>query len=87
MEEQLIIEIWDTFRDYIPEKGRDTAASQFLDFLVSKDVETETLESLLGFDPSLDTAIELVLKEFHSDTDEYNDDLDFDDIDEDDEDY
>ena len=59
MEEQLIIEIWDTFRDNIPEKGRETAAAQFVDFLVGKDVEIETLEGLLGYDPHLDSAIEL----------------------------
>lgn len=76
MEEQLIIEIWDTFRDNIPEKGRETAAAQFLDFLVSKDVEVETLEGLLGYDPHLDGAIELVLEEHHGEEeiiDDYGD--------------
>jgi hypothetical protein len=46
MEEQLIFEIWDTFRDHIPEKGRDTAAAQFVDFLVNKDVDAEALEGI-----------------------------------------
>ena len=53
MEEHLIIEVWDTFKDYIPEKSRDTAASQYIDFLVGQDVELETLESVLGYDPHL----------------------------------
>ena len=64
MEEQLIFEIWDTFRDNIPEKDRETAAAQFVDFLVNKDVEVDTFEGLLGYDPHLDTAVELVLEEF-----------------------
>ena len=64
MEEQLIFEIWDTFRDHIPEKGRGVAAEQFVDFLVDKDVEVETFEGLLGYDPHLDAAVELVLEEF-----------------------
>jgi hypothetical protein len=67
MEEQLIFEIWDTFRDNIPEKGRDTAAAQFVDFLVNKDVDAEALESLLGYDPNLDSAIGVVLAEFRDD--------------------
>jgi hypothetical protein len=70
MEEQLIIEIWDTFRDYIPEKSRETASNQFLDFLVGKDVEVATLESLMGYDPHLDSAIELVLADFRDEDDD-----------------
>ena len=34
MEEQLIIEIWDLFKEYIPGKNMDTAANHFVDFLV-----------------------------------------------------
>ena len=75
MEEQLIIEVWDTFRDYIPEKSRETAANQFVDFLVGKDVEVEVLEGMLGYDPHLDSAIELILDEFKEDD---IDDVDFD---------
>ncbi len=70
MEEQLIFEIWDTFRDHIPEKGREVAAEQFVDFLVGKDVELETFEGLLGYDPHLDAAVEMVLEEFREGGDE-----------------
>jgi hypothetical protein len=78
MEEQLIIEIWDTFKDYIPEKSRETASSQFLDFLVGQDVDVATLEGLMGYDPHLDSAIELVLADFREDEgeiDELDDDF------------
>jgi hypothetical protein len=84
MNEELIIDIWETFKDYIPEKTRETAASQFLDFLVGQDVDTETIEGLKGYDPHLDEAIDLVLKD-QDDSDE-----DFDEEDEkwdDEEDY
>ena len=74
MVEQLIFEIWDTFRDHIPEKGRDTAAAQFVDFLVNKDVDAEALEGLLGYDPHLDAAIEVILAEFRDDGDVDEDD-------------
>lgn len=82
MEEQLIIEVWDTFRDYIPEKTRETAASQFVDFIIGKDVELTVLESLLGYDPHLDSAIELAIKEFRDD-----DEIDEEEFGEDEEDY
>ena len=86
MDEQLIIEVWDVFKEYISEKNRDTAANQFVDFLSSKDVDENTFESLLGYDSHLDSAIELILKEYESDEDDDLDELEgF--PDEDDEDY
>jgi hypothetical protein len=75
MEEDLIIEIWDTFKEYVPEKNRDNAASHFVDFLIGRDVEMSVIEGLSGFDPHLDTAIETVLEE--------NGDIDNDDEDDD----
>ena len=77
MEEQLIIEVWDTFRDYIPEKSRETAASQFVDFIIGKDVELSVLESLLGYDPHLDSAIEVAIKEFKDEDAEDEEDYDY----------
>lgn len=73
MDDQLIIEIWETFKDYIPEKSRETAASQFVDFLQTREVDDETLKMLLGYDSNLDSAIELVLEEENHEDD---DDLD-----------
>jgi len=63
MDESLIMEIWDTFREYIPDKNKEMAANQFVDFLLGKDIETADLESWMGFDPYLDTAIKAVLDE------------------------
>jgi hypothetical protein len=67
MEEDLIIEVWDVFKEYVPEKNRETAASHYVDFLLGKDVETSTLEGLIGYDSALDSAIELVLGETEED--------------------
>lgn len=82
MNEELIIEIWDTFKEYVPDKNKEHAANQFVDFLVGKDVELETLEGLKGFDSYLDEAIDLVIEEFKAlDGDEddvdYGDDEDY----------
>jgi hypothetical protein len=74
MEEQLIFEVWDTFREHIPEKGRGIAAEQYVDFLVSKDVDIDTFEGLMGYDSHLDSAIQLVLDEHqNNDENEYED--------------
>jgi hypothetical protein len=85
MEEDLIIEIWDTFKEYVPEKNRDTAATHFIDFLIGRDVEMSVIESLVGFDPHLDTAIENVMDEENGYDDDKNENGDWEY--EDDEDY
>ena len=63
MDESLIMEIWDTFREYIPDKNKDTAAAQYIDFVLGKDVETAVIEGLVGYDTHLDEAIKNVLDE------------------------
>jgi hypothetical protein len=63
MEEDFIIELWDAFKAYIPEKNKNDAASHFVDFLVGHDVSNSLLEELQGYDTYLDRAIDLVLEE------------------------
>ena len=73
MEEALIIEIWDTFREYIPDKNKEMAAQQFVDFLLGKDVETSVIEGLSGYDPHLDEAIKNVVDQTETTDDEDDD--------------
>lgn len=73
MEEALIIEIWDTFREYIPDKNKEMAAHQFVDFLLGKDVETSVIEGLSGYDPHLDEAIKNVVDQTETTDDEDDD--------------
>ncbi len=61
MDESLVMEVWDTFREYISDKNKEMAAAQYVDFLLGKDIDASTLEGFLGYDPHLDTAIENVL--------------------------
>jgi hypothetical protein len=63
MEESLIMEVWDTFREYIPDKNKEMAANQYVDFLLGKDVDTSVLEGLMGYDPYLDDAMKAVIDE------------------------
>lgn len=71
MEEHLIMTVWDMFREYIPEKNREMAANQYVDFLLGNDVSVETLNSYTGYDPHLDDAIKSVTEE---ESDEEEDD-------------
>ena len=75
MEEDQIIGVWDTFKDYIPEKNRETAATHFVDFLIAQDVELSVLESVMGFDSHLDSAIQLIVDEFNDENQIDEDDI------------
>jgi len=81
MEEDQIIGIWDVFKEYIPEKNKDTAANHFVDFLVGQDIECSVLQGLVGYDTHLDDAIELVLGDEVEEEEEedysYDDDEDY----------
>lgn len=73
MEEQLIIEIWDLFKEYIPAKNMDIAANHFVDFLADHDVDTSVMSSLQGMDSHLDEAIKALLREEEGFEDEEDD--------------
>jgi hypothetical protein len=73
MDESLIMEIWDTFREYVPDKNKEMAANQYVDWLLGKDIKTEDLEGWMGFDPYLDDAIKAVLDE-HAEFEDVDDD-------------
>jgi DUF1680 family protein len=67
------MEVWDTFREYIPDKNKELAAHQYVDFLLGKDVEIAALEALMGYDPHLDIAVKAVVdeeKEFEDEEDD-----------------
>ena len=63
MEEGLIMEIWDTFKEYISEKNKGMAATHFVDFLLGNEIDINTLEGYLGYDPYLDDAIKVVIED------------------------
>jgi hypothetical protein len=85
MEEDLIIEIWDVFKEYISDKNKEVAANHYVDMLLGKDVEASVLKSLLGYDSHLDDAINLALEAEFSEEDEESYDEDGWDYDEDEE--
>lgn len=70
MEADQIIEIWDVFKEYIPEKNKETAASHYINFLIGQGTNTSDLRSVIGYDSHLDDAIELATGVEDEDEDE-----------------
>lgn len=83
MDESLIIEIWDTFKEYVSDKNKEVAAHQYVDYLLGKDIDLAALEALMGYDHHLDVAIKAVMDEEA----EWGDDEDSDDTYYEDEEY
>ena len=48
-----------------------------MDFLVGQDVELSVLESVMGYDANLDSAIEIIIEEYKDEDDIDEDDLDY----------
>jgi len=77
MEEQDIMNIWDIFLEYIPDKNRDVAATRYVAYLISCDTDMEILESILGNDDYLDSAIEEILEDHDSNLEDEDEDKDW----------
>jgi hypothetical protein len=69
MKEDLIADIWTVVVEHIPEKQRKDVAADFVNTLIDHGVKDSILDSLLGVDPYLDTAIE-----YATDGDDYSED-------------
>jgi hypothetical protein len=78
MEEDLIIEVWDVFKEYISDKNKETAANHFVDFLLGKDVDSATLKALVGYDTYLDDAIDIIVSGDKDDEEDEKDDWSYD---------
>ena len=64
MTEDLIVDIWNSLKEYFDKKQIDTAASRFVDTLVDNGVDDSILRSAIGGDEYLDEAIEYYFDEF-----------------------
>jgi hypothetical protein len=57
MKEDLIADIWTVIIEHIPEKHRKDVATDFVNTLLDHGIKESVLESLIGIDSYLDTAI------------------------------
>jgi len=80
MKDVLIADLWGVIVEHIPEKHRKDVAADFINTLLDYGIKDSVLESLMGVDPYLDTAIEYSID--GEEVDDY-DDEDYPDDDED----
>jgi hypothetical protein len=74
MKDDLIADLWSVVVEHIPEKHRADVAADFVNTLLDYGIKESVLESLLGVDPFLDTAIEYAIdgEEIEEDVDSYD---------------
>ena len=77
MKEDLIVDIWNTFIEHVPEKAKKDIAYDFINVLLDNGVKESVLEGLIGVDSHLDAAIEYAIdgsgEEEEEDLDYYED--------------
>ncbi len=61
MNENQIADIWMLFKEYVDRKGLDALAERYVDLLADHGISDKTLESAIGYDDTLDEAIEYYL--------------------------
>ena len=75
MKEDLIGDLWQVVVGHIPENQKDDVAAEFINTLLDYDIKESVIESLLGVDPHLDSAVEYAIDdEVIDDDDEYYED-------------
>ena len=77
MKDDLIADLWSVIVEHIPEKHRADVAADFVNTLLDYGIKESVLESLMGVDPFLDTAIEYAIDgEEIEEEEDYNEDED-----------
>lgn len=73
MDSNMLADIWNVLSDKIAEKDKADAAQEYINTLLDYDIPESTLESMIGIDTYLDTALEYVLdNESEEEDDEWN---------------
>jgi len=70
MNEELIADIWTSFKEYLDKKHIEMAAERFIDLCADYGVNDETLKEAMGHDLVLDEAIHYYLDLDNEDTEE-----------------
>lgn len=74
MKDDLIADLWTVVVEHIPEKNRKDVAADFVNTLLDYGIKESILDSLMGVDPYLDTAIEYATdgEDYSEDEDDYD---------------
>lgn len=78
MNENQIADIWMLFKEYVDKKAIDALAERYVDLLADHGISDKTLESSIGYDEGLDTAIEYYLDQDTEEGFEEEDNWDYD---------
>lgn len=70
MNDELIIEIWSIFKEFVPNKNRKEMAETFLQTLIDYNIDIENMDDLHGQDAYLDKAFEVIFSN-EEDEEEY----------------
>lgn len=68
-----MLDVWSVFRDYLPAKVRENAATDYLKFMADKGVDAAVFGEIRGEDPILDKVADLVLEDENEGGSEYYD--------------
>lgn len=77
MNENQIADIWMLFKEYVDKKAIEGLAERYVDLLADHGISDKTLESSIGYDESLDEAIEYYLDQDSEESYEDEDNWDY----------
>jgi len=78
MNENQIADIWMLFKEYIDKKNIEALAERYVDLLADHGIGDKVLESAIGYDESLDEAIEYYLDQDSEESLDEEDNWDYD---------
>jgi hypothetical protein len=83
MNENQIADIWMLFKEYVDKKAIEALGERYIDLLADHGISDKNLRASIGFDETLDEAIEYYLDQDAVDDDgDEEDNWDFDEVDE-----
>jgi hypothetical protein len=78
MNENQIADIWLLFKEYADKKAVESLAERYVDLLADHGISDKTLKDSMGYDESLDDAIEYYLDQDSEESVDDEDNWDFD---------
>ena len=73
MEAQMLTDLWNLMKAYVPAKDKSIVAEKFVDICMDNGIEDDEIKELLGHDDELDEAIQYNLDVEDEDEDYYED--------------
>lgn len=78
MNENQIADIWMLFKEYVDKKTYEALAERYVDLLADHGISDKIIQASIGFDETLDNAVEYYLDQDSEDSLDEEDNWDFD---------